>query len=359
MGKLDKEIRKGQCKPLSVERVGSEGTLPVSSPSTLRLSQSRHYPFIMTTEASTTSNLSQTKPMRFVIISDTHSAIPYPEGDIEHAFRWPLPQADVLIHCGDLTGTGALIQHERTVEMIKKAPATLKIVIPGNHDITLDEVYYARDWRLHGAASGKQDVGAIRRLYTGPEAEEAGVVYIEEGTRSFSVNGARFNVYASAYTPEFCDWAFAYERNEDRFNRGSQSKHSVPDHGQIDIMVTHGPPFGVLDETTQGLMVGCEHLYSAVLRCRPRLHVFGHIHEGWGAIRMNWASHMEDIFVAPEKEKLVRGGGAFLDVSKAGGKPVEFGKETLFVNASIMDVRYDPTNAPFVIDLDLPLAEEP
>jgi hypothetical protein len=52
----------------------------------------------------------------------------------------------------------------------------------------------------------------------------------------------------------------------------------------------------------------------------------------------------------------VRDGGAFVDLSKEGGKPLEFGKQTLFVNASIMDVQYDPTNAPFVVDLDLPLA---
>lgn len=79
------------------------------------------------------------------MISDTHSAIPYPKEDAEHAFRWPLPEADVLLHCSDLTGNGALEQHERTVEMIKKAPAKLKIVLPGNHDITLDETYYERD----------------------------------------------------------------------------------------------------------------------------------------------------------------------------------------------------------------------
>jgi hypothetical protein len=241
--------------------------------------------------------------------------------------------------------------------MIKKAPAKLKIVIPGNHDITLDETYYQRDWRLHGSGSGKQDLHACRELYTNTEAEEAGLVYMVEGTQTFNVNGAKFTVYASAYTPEFYKWAFAYERDKDRFNPSSQPSHPVPDHGEVDIMVTHGPPFGILDETKRGVQAGCEHLSYAVSRCKPRLHTFGHIHEAWGAVRMNWVNMTANQIKVPEKEKLVRDGAAFVDVSSEGGTSLEFGKETLFVNASIMDLSYHPTNAPFVVDLDLPVAE--
>ena len=46
--------------------------------------------------------------------------------------------------------------------------------------------------------------------------------------------------------------------------------------------------------------------------------------------------------------------GAYLDMSSDGGSRLQFGQETLFVNASIMDVRYNPRNAPWIIDLDLP-----
>lgn len=303
-----------------------------------------------------------TKKMRILIISDTHAATPYAEGDTKHAFRWPLPEADILLHCGDLTGNGALYQHERTVEMLKGANAKLKIVIPGNHDITLDEKYYERDWKLHGRSSGKQDTDACRALYTNPEAEAAGLVYIEEGTRSFIVNGAKLTIYASAYTPEFCSWGFAYERDEDRFNPAEpgasfQPANPIPDHGEVDIIVTHGPPMGILDKTNHDMVVGCENLFNAVSRCRPRLHAFGHIHEAWGAVTMDWNSKTDTEFEMPQKSKLVRDGGAFLDISKEGGVPFEFGKNTLFVNASIMDLLYDPTNAPFVVDVDLPLAE--
>ena len=251
--------------------------------------------------------------------------------------------------------------------MLKNIPAKLKIVIPGNHDITLDEKYYKQDWKLHGRASGKQDTDACRALYTSIEAEEAGLVYMEEGLRNFNVNGAKLTIYASAYTPEFCQWGFAYERNEDRFNPADpgasyQPANPIPDHGQIDIMVTHGPPSGILDATKQSMNVGCENLFNAVRRCKPRLHAFGHIHEAWGAVRMDWGSKKLREVDLPEfdeygkNDEIVREGAAFVDISNGGEDPLEFGKETLFVNASIMDLLYDPTNAPFVVDLDLPLA---
>ncbi len=304
----------------------------------------------------------QTIKTRILIISDTHTATPYEESNTEYAFRWPLPRADVLLHAGDLTGNGAFWQHKRTAEMIRKAPAKLKIVIPGNHDLTLDEEYYPKHWEVHGKVSGRQDMDACKYLYTGVLAEEAGIVYMEEGIRTFVLdNGAKLTVYASAYTPAFFNWAFAYDREDDRFNYcNPESKlkaiNPVPEHGDIDVMLTHGPPQGFLDETKHGAEnVGCEHLFYAVKRCQPRLHAFGHIHEGWGAMRVNW-DLMTSERINSNCEMVVRAGAAFIDISHDGDMPLEFGKDTLFVNAAIMDLLYDPTNAPWVVDLDLPLA---
>ena len=59
-------------------------------------------------------------------------------------------------------------------------------------------------------------------------------------------------------------------------------------------MLTHGPPRGVLDQTIDGEDVGCDPLWTAVRRARPRLHVFGHIHEGWGAERVDWKEGMAE-----------------------------------------------------------------
>lgn len=59
-----------------------------------------------------------------------------------------------------------------------------------------------------------------------------------------------------------------------------------------------------------------------------------------------------------EREKVVRERGACVDLSKGGGDGLRWGEETVFVNASIMDVGYKPVNAPWIVDLDLPVWEE-
>lgn len=316
---------------------------------------------------------SSTVKTRVLILSDTHNKKPFSASDTQHAYRSPLPEADLLLHAGDLTVCGRPNEHRAQMEMLTAHPAELKIVVPGNHDITLDKPYYhEHEWK-HGVP---EDLALIEEIYTGPAAQQAGVVLIKEGVQSFTLqNGARFTVYASAYQPEFCDWAFAYNRNEDRFNPvpavqrllGYGPANPIPSHPEIDIVVTHGPPYGVLDKVkgmSRGMnsSVGCQHLLRAARRCKPRLHAFGHIHEGWGAERVKWPpltnpeAKDESRSIEVDKDAVMRERAAFLDVSSTGDQPLQWGQETLFVNASIMDVRYNPRNAPWVIDLDLPKA---
>lgn len=120
-------------------------------------------------------------------------------------------------------------------------------------------------------------------------------------------------------------------------------------------MLTHGPPYGILDMTEDNQVVGCEHLRRAVARCRPRLHYFGHIHEGWGGGNLNWLNIKSERFEI-DSAKMIEHRSAFVDLSESGNSPLKFGEETLFVNASIMDEWYRPRNAPWVADLDLPCA---
>lgn len=121
-------------------------------------------------------------------------------------------------------------------------------------------------------------------------------------------------------------------------------------------MLTHGPPHGILDKTKNGEDAGCEHLLRAVQRCRPRVHCFGHIHEGWGGERMNWSTQTSKGIKVP-RAKVLQKRSAYLNLSNSGRSPLKYGEETVFVNAAIMDWRYSPVNAPWVIDLDLPWAE--
>jgi hypothetical protein len=43
------------------------------------------------------------------------------------------------------------------------------------------------------------------------------------------------------------------------------------------ILITHGPSLGILDKGQ-----GCPALRRAVVRLKPKLHVFGHVHSGYG-----------------------------------------------------------------------------
>lgn len=143
---------------------------------------------------------------RFLIISDTHSSDPKQNDQSDAPFRLPLPKADVLLHCGDLTMIGLLDEYERTLDMLDSIDAELKLVIAGNHDISLDETYYKRKGAyMQGKRYDEDTPRQARELWTGARAKRARIVYLEEGTHSFTLkNGARLAVYASPYQPEFC-----------------------------------------------------------------------------------------------------------------------------------------------------------
>lgn len=68
---------------------------------------------------------------------------------------------------------------------------------------------------------------------------------------------------------------------------------------------------------------------------------------------MSWAAYKTEKKM-PRKEAMLQQRAAYIDVSKDGMEPLKWGEETLFVNASIVDVRYIPVNSPWVVDLDLP-----
>ncbi len=81
-----------------------------------------------------------------------------------------------------------------------------------------------------------------------------------------------------------------------------------------DVLITHGPPFGILDETFEKEKVGCEELLKAVNRVRPKIHIFGHIHEAYGELKLNG---------------------------------------THFINPSSCDLTYTPIQPPIVVDYEI------
>lgn len=192
---------------------------------------------------------------------------------------------DVVIHCGDLTEHSKLSEFRETIALLDEIEAPLKLIIPGNHDFSLDDVAFARkmvEARRLSTDESEMDqllqreygsIGGARKLL-----EDANIVLLDEGRHNFILqNGARLNVYASPYTPSTDEWGFQYSGAHD-FEIGKE----------VDIAITHGPPRGVMDMTRARSRIGCPMLFRAVATAQPRIHCFGHVHNGWGARLIAW-----------------------------------------------------------------------
>lgn len=349
---------------------------------------------------------SPTIKTRILIISDTHTSVPQvkeeddsdTEDDLSRpralmfhptGFRAPLPEADVVLHCGDLSKRGRPEEMRKTFDMLRGLRAPLKLVIAGNHDLAFDDTNYTHedsDSSDDNATKPNDKPKHKEVMQIAQEAEVDGVRYLTEGTYSFDLaNGSRLRIYASQYTPEYGSWAFQYQGGEHNFD--------IP--SDVDIAMTHGPPLGILDRTSHGDRAGCGTLFRSLYRAKPKIHCFGHIHEGWGAELMQWKpepsgpepiissttvldrehSRMLYTLTSPpysiptntslidmeEHNRLLewsKDRGCYIDLADGENK-IREGEQTLFVNASIMSVRYRPTQMPLIIDTDLPRATEP
>jgi Icc-related predicted phosphoesterase len=181
---------------------------------------------------------------RIVAISDTHS---------RHQSFGPLPEGDILIHAGDATVQGKFDEVVEFNRWLGTLPYQHKIFVAGNHDFLFEK---------------------------SPEMARAlmsNVTYLQD---SFVVIEG-LKIYGSPWQPRFFDWAF----NLDRGKEIARKWGMIPE--DTDVLVTHGPPHGVLDMvsdiwTGKAEAVGCEELLPVVQHIKPRVHIFGHIHADYG-----------------------------------------------------------------------------
>jgi Icc-related predicted phosphoesterase len=166
-----------------------------------------------------------------------------------HGYQPELSGGDILIIAGDLTARDTRDEYTRFISWLNKLPYRCKIVIAGNHDGLIEK--------------GTVTIGNDQIHYLCDSG------YVFEGIK----------IWGSPYTPTFLNWYFMRNRGEDI------RKHWDLIPSDIDILVTHGPPYGIFDETEDEIRVGCEDLRKAVQeRVKPRIHCFGHIHECGGSI---------------------------------------------------------------------------
>lgn len=182
--------------------------------------------------------------MKIISVSDSHG---------KHE-RLTIPPCDLFIHAGDFTHCEPAqvsdILHFNA--WLGKIPARQKIVIAGNHD-RLFEGMYAR---------------YAQSIITN-------AIYLRDsGTIISDEKGKDWSVWGSPYTPYYRNWSFNVQ--------GEGIKRHwdmIPEN--TDILVTHGPPRGILDKA-RGEHLGCPYLWDRVVQLKPKLHVFGHIHSGYG-----------------------------------------------------------------------------
>ncbi|KAL4952966.1 Metallo-dependent phosphatase-like protein [Aspergillus filifer] len=208
---------------------------------------------------------------RFVCVSDTHAYTPSEAG-------FKLPKGDVLIHAGDLTNRGTKSELKKTMDWIAAADFEVKIVICGNHDITLDVPFYnARSSNFH--RSNTEDPSECLKAITKASPSvlflkhESALVRLQSSTGPKTI----FKVFGSPYSRHNGNWAFLYAPDEAECLWNDISLDA-------DVVVTHGPP---RTESVCGGK-GCEALKRRLGLVRPCLSVFGHVHEGRGYERVRW-----------------------------------------------------------------------
>ena len=286
-----------------------------------------------------TSTSTSPSATRIVCMSDTHGK----HNDIPF-----LPPGDLLVHAGDFTKYGethAVQDLSRYFERLQGPHNLFRygvLCCAGNHDITFHPEYYARAWSRHvrrwtedpssssSSSSAAAAVASARQALQNctylqdsattilldksssslsSSSSSSSAVGTQPGERGREKQGRHISVYGSPWTPEFCRWAFNLPRGEALRRVWSR----IPD--STDILITHGPPHGRGDLTLHSSHFGCRDLLHEIQhRIKPRVHVYGHIHEGYGT---------------------------------------SFDGQTLYVNASNLDLGYEANNPCIVIDLPL------
>jgi len=209
--------------------------------------------------------------MIFLTLSDTHG---------KHRLLKNLPKADAIIHAGDVSSSGSERSVVDFMNWFSELDYEYKIFIAGNHDF-----YFERESDSY-----------LKKMIP------ANLNYLNDS--GVAING--INIWGSPITPWFYDWSFNRERGVEI------NKHWKLIPKNTDILITHGPPAGILDQVHGSRAVGCEDLLKRINSINPKVHVFGHIHEAYGS---------------------------------------EESKYTKFINASILDEEYQIANEPILFSL--------
>jgi Icc-related predicted phosphoesterase len=203
---------------------------------------------------------------KLVFISDTHGEHYSIENDI--------PYGDFLIHCGDFTSMGRPSRIKNFMEWFVSMPHKHKILVPGNHELTL--------------CSDKRDV-VVRKCFTESKSLKMNYFFRDFLTAKSILKSYRDRVHIlmdsgielegiNFYGSHYCGGEEAIMKNWAFYKTEPELKvlfEKIPRN--TDILITHMPPYGVLDDK-----LGSKELLYAVNKVNPYIHAFGHIHRMGG-----------------------------------------------------------------------------
>ena len=220
--------------------------------------------------------------MKITFISDTHNK--------HKEITEDLPGGDLLIHAGDISSMGYKHEIQQFCKWFDSLTNYSAVVfIAGNHDF--------------GFEKRPEETMEIVNSYKW-------ITYLQDSVLHFASENIEIaNIYGSPWQPEFHNWAFNLPKNGLELE---QKWNDIPDN--TDILITHGPAFGYLDKIVgQYENIGCELLTKKIKQIKPKIHVCGHIHSGYGYV---------------------------------------FDGDTHFINASVLDEQYVYTQKPLTVEWD-------
>jgi hypothetical protein len=217
--------------------------------------------------------------MRICVVSDTHG--------LHEMFTRRIPPCDLLIHCGDIMtedrgasavdgGAGATRRLEEIGRWLAQLPCSAAVLIGGNHDAILEHLGAPAVRAALRRGAKRAEPTRVSGQGQGQAEGQVEVVYLSD--ESITVQGLRIwgtplNGCNSAASQ---NRAFQPACGAGADDPKMRSAAAIPPGG-IDVLVSHGPPSGILDG---GVGVGLLRELSE--RERPLLHVFGHQHLAYG-----------------------------------------------------------------------------
>lgn len=180
--------------------------------------------------------------MKIICISDTHN---------KHE-KLILPEGDCIVHAGDFTEAGTKKETLNFLNWFSSTPYKYKILIAGNHDFYLQK----KNHKLN-------------------EIIPSNIYYLEDT----GITLDNINFWGSPFTPGDSSWAFSRDRGKPI----SEHWNKIPE--ATNILITHGPPLGILDELDDKKMIGCKNLKDKLKELNISFHIFGHVHDDYGSVK--------------------------------------------------------------------------